>query len=112
MYMSQLISFVSVGGVFLAQQDPSSMGSKLSGLAPAAIWATVCVVSMGINLRLYKDKSAEMAATLKAKDAHADKLYSIIEDNTKATQAHTDAARSQVVAMQAIQVAVSRCKGN
>ena len=85
-----ILTLVSGTGLALGQIDPMGVGETLGGMGPSAILGVVCVVSMLINARLYRDKCIEMQDTLKAKDKYSEKLIVLIEESTKAAQAQTD----------------------
>jgi hypothetical protein len=103
MFVLKVVTLLSGGGLALGQIDPVGIGAKLGAMGPSAILGVVCVVSMLINWRLYRDKSIEMQETLKAKDKYSEKLITLIEASTKTTQAQTDA-------MIEVKNAVSRCR--
>ena len=102
---------VSTGfGSIIAQVDPLKTGSELGSMAPSAILGVVCVTCVVGICVLYRGKERDIDAARSAHDEHTEKLYKLIEENTKANQAHADNAHTVSEVLVEVKEAVRNCR--
>jgi len=98
-------------GATLAQVDPIMTGQKLGAMAPSAILGVVCVTCVIGLVIVYRGKERDTETARKAHDEHTDKLYALIDSNTKANQVHADNAKQMSGILVEVKNAMKSCRG-
>lgn len=108
------------GASYLAVLDPMSTGRQMGKMDAASILGIVCctcLILMGIVWRAKEREAREarearerdMENARKAHDDHTERLYRVIEENTKTQQATADAYREASKIMVEVKDKVSEC---
>ena len=111
MLVLDLISISSCSLLALGQINPMEAGEKLGSLPATAILGTLCILSLVVNRMLYKDRAKDLEKLREDNSVHTEKLYNMIEANTKASQAAVDAMNANTAITVEMKKEVILCSG-
>ncbi len=106
----KLLALLSAMGASVAQMDPIATGSKLGSLGASAILGVVCICCVWALVKLYRDKEKDVIESRKAHEEHTERLYKMIEENTKANQKYASNAEGMTDVLLEVKEAVITCR--
>jgi hypothetical protein len=93
----------------VATVDPLQVGNELGRMSSRSILGVISVTCVIAMVFIYRDRSRDLEKARKAHDAHTIRLYELIESNTRASEAHAEAARQAYVVLADLKEAVDGC---
>jgi len=108
----KVLALTSAAGISIAQTIPIEAGEKFGNLGASAILGVVCLACVYALVKLYRDKENDITEARKCHNANAERLYEMIEENTKASQQHADSVKEMAGVLVEVKNAVVTCRSS